>query len=299
MTDLAPSPDAVDRSRAYDDGSWLEISSYCPACGQWVAADDPAHQPIPLPARLWLYTNYDCNLHCAYCLVSSSPWADRRGIGLESGRRLLAEARALGIREVFLTGGEPFILPEIYRLIEAATASFVTTVLSNAMVLRGRRLERLLAINHPNLRIQVSLDDCEPGVHDLYRGAGAWKRTMEGIRLLQAGGVQVRVATTVTPECEPRVDRIRRFVREDLGIAEEHHIVRPLLKRGFAETGLIVGTANLVPEITVDVDGVYWHPVGTDADLLVTREIFPLRGAIERIGALQSASGKTEKQPFR
>jgi sulfatase maturation enzyme AslB (radical SAM superfamily) len=288
-----------ERARAYDDGSWLELSSYCPACGRWVAADDPSHQPVQLPARLWVYTNYDCNLSCSYCLVSSNPWAERRGIGLARVERLLEEARGLGVREVFFTGGEPFVLPEIYPMIAAATPHFVTTVLSNAMIIRKGRLEKLLAVNHPNLRVQVSLDDAEPGVHDLYRGAGSWKRALEGIRLLQASGVQVRIATTVTPECEPRVPAVRAFVRDVLGVADEHHIVRPLLKRGFAETGLEVGKSNLVPELTVDADGVYWHPVGTDADLLVTSELLPLRAAIERIGELAATIGGVGVQPFR
>jgi pyruvate-formate lyase-activating enzyme len=288
-----------DPARAYDDGSWLTRSSFCSACGRWVAADDPGHAPIELPARLWVYTNYDCNLSCSYCLVSSNPWAERRGIGLGRAIKLLDEARALGITNVFFTGGEPFILADIYDMIAHATPHFVTTVLSNAMILRGKRLERLKAVNHPNLYIQVSLDDSEPGVHDLYRGSGSWKRALEGIRLLQGAGIQVRVATTVTPEGMTRIPHVRAFVRDVLGIADEHHIVRPLLKRGFAETGLEVDRSDLVPEMTVDVNGVYWHPVGTDADLLVTTEIFPLGGAIERIAALTQSNGPARQQPFR
>lgn len=292
----SPIPDST---RAYDDGSWLERSSYCPVCGRWVAADDPAHSPIELPARLWIYTNYDCNLSCSYCLVSSNPWAERRGIGLERARQLLDEAHALGVRNVFLTGGEPFILPEIFEIISHATPRFVTTVLSNAMIIRGKRLQKLTTINSPNLFIQVSLDDSEPGVHDLYRGAGSWKRTLEGIRLLQQASIQVRIATTVTPEGVVRIPAVRAFVRDELRVADEHHIVRPLLKRGFAETGLDVGRADLVPEMTVDANGVYWHPAGTDADLLVTPDIFPLRSAIERIAELSRSAEPGGTQPFR
>jgi hypothetical protein len=103
----------------------------------------------------------------------------------------------------------------------------------------------------------------------------------------------------VTPECEPRVPAVRLFVRDVLGVPAEHHIVRPLLKRGFSETGMEVGKSNLIPEITVDANGVYWHPVGTDADLLVTGELFPLRSAIERIGDLIKTVGTAGKQPFR
>jgi MoaA/NifB/PqqE/SkfB family radical SAM enzyme len=214
-------------------------------------------------------------------------------------RRLLAEARTLGVREVFFTGGEPFILPDIYPMIDAAAAWFVTTVLTNAMLLRGRRLERLVAVNRPSLRIQVSLDDSEPGVHDRFRGEGTWQRTVEGIRLLQAAGLRVRIATTVTPGGIRRIAHVRAFVRDELGIADEDHIVRPLVHRGASTEGLETSRAELVPEIAVDRDGVYWHPVGMHEDLLVTTELFPLRAALEQIAALMATLETNTARPFR
>jgi TusA-related sulfurtransferase len=35
----------------------------------------------PVGSRLWLYTNFDCNLHCDYCCVRSSPAVPRRELG--------------------------------------------------------------------------------------------------------------------------------------------------------------------------------------------------------------------------
>ncbi|HEX5415450.1 MAG TPA: radical SAM protein [Chloroflexota bacterium] len=284
-----------------DDATWLRLGAYCPSCGKWVSREaSPGHQAVAIPPRLWVYTNYDCNLTCRYCLVSSSPWADRRGIGLDRFTTLVGQAIQLGIDELFLTGGEPFLVPEIYEMISLATPRVRTTVLSNAMVLRGRRLEKLLASNAPNLWIQVSVDDAEPGVHDLYRGDGSWRRAIDGIRLLKSAGVQVRVATTVTPELLPKLDRVRMFVRDTLGIPEADHIVRPLLKRGFAEAGLAVGKENLIPELTVDANGVYWHPAGTDADLQVTADTSSLRGGLEEIArALLTRGADGLRQGFR
>jgi hypothetical protein len=47
--------------------------------------------------------------------------------------------------------------------------------------------------------------------------------------------------------------------------------------RGSATQGVALARADLLPEITITAEGVYWHPVGAeDADLLVTAEIFPL-----------------------
>src|SRR4051812_22884538 len=39
-------------------------------CGS-VAASEGENRP--LDSRLWLYTNFHCNLHCDYCCVRSSP----------------------------------------------------------------------------------------------------------------------------------------------------------------------------------------------------------------------------------
>ena len=52
-------------------------------------------------------------------------------------RRLVDEAVALGFDHVFFTGGEPFILNEIYAMLAYASARVKTTVLTNAMILRG------------------------------------------------------------------------------------------------------------------------------------------------------------------
>jgi hypothetical protein len=50
-----------------------------------------------------------------------------------------------------------------------------------------------------------------------------------------------------------------------------------------------------VPEITITAEGVYWHPVGAeDADLLVTREIFPLA---DSFAAVRRAFELEREQP--
>jgi MoaA/NifB/PqqE/SkfB family radical SAM enzyme len=286
---------------AYDDGSWLVLGHYCTACGCWISKQARGeHKTVDLSPRLWIYTNYDCNLACAYCLASSSPLAERRAMPLTQYSRLLGEAQQLGIDELFLTGGEPFLLPHIFEMIALGTRSFQTTVLSNAMLIKGRRLEQLRAVSHSRLAVQVSLDDDQPGLHDAYRGEGAWEQAVSGIRALQSIGVRVRIATTVTAALEPRLDDVREFVRESLGIPETDHVIRPVLKRGFADEGLEVHKRTLTPELTVDSRGVYWHPAGTDADLLVTTDTGSLRLALEEVARVLAArAGIDEIQPFR
>src|SRR5271169_1323602 len=42
----------------------------------------------PVGSRLWLYSNFDCNLCCDYCCVRSSPSAPRRELGLARVKRI-------------------------------------------------------------------------------------------------------------------------------------------------------------------------------------------------------------------
>src|SRR5713101_2083050 len=79
-------------------------------CGEAPANADAGR---PVGSRLWLYANFDCNLRCDYCCVRSSPKAPRRALGLERVRRIAIEASELGVGEIFVTGGEPFLLADI------------------------------------------------------------------------------------------------------------------------------------------------------------------------------------------
>jgi MoaA/NifB/PqqE/SkfB family radical SAM enzyme len=234
--------------------------------------------------KMWVYTNFDCNLRCAYCVAESSPVAPRRALGTETIQRVVDEAIALGFRELFFTGGEPFLLDDIYDKLAYAAARMKTTVLTNGMLLKGERLARLRAVAHPNLTVQVSLDGGRAEHHDPYRGAGTWIKTVKGIRALQAAGFHVRLGTTETPANSDHLCELANF-RQALGIPAVDHFVRPLARRGFAREGAEVSIETLVPEVTVTASGVYWHPLaspGSD-DMLVSAEIFPLAAAVARI----------------
>jgi sulfatase maturation enzyme AslB (radical SAM superfamily) len=240
--------------------------------------------------RLWVYTNYDCNLRCSYCLVSSSPEAPRRGLPLATFQRVVDEAAALGCKEIFLTGGEPAILPYLAEMVAYATPRLRTTVLTNGMLWRGSRLARLEAVRHPNLSLQISLDSGTPDLHDYYRGPGTWTKTVEGIRLLRERGFRVRTGSTETMHSRRRLRELAQFLDAE-GIPREDQILRPLARRGESRHGAILEMADLVPELTVDVDGVYWHPVGPTDDLRISREIFPLAAAFAEAERLWCAMG--------
>jgi len=258
----------VDTSRDADRIRWVIRSGEAPAG----SAENNTDRPIG--ARLWLYTNFDCNLQCDYCCVRSSPKAARRALGLDRVKRIAKEAGELGVGDIFITGGEPFLLPDIGEVILACAAAAPTTVLTNGMLLLGRRLEVLRSLPRNQVTLQISLDSPTPELHDHHRGKDTWVRALRGIENAQAAGFRVRLAATVSSDAE--ADAFRSFL-DERNVAVEDRVIRRTALRGFATDGVALARADLVPEITITADGVYWHPVGAqDQDLLVSRNIFPL-----------------------
>jgi pyruvate-formate lyase-activating enzyme len=279
-------------------GNSLIGSTSEPSGTRWVircgAAPADLKHDRPLGSRLWLYTNFDCNLRCDYCCVRSSPTAPRRELGLSLVQRIAREAPALGVAEIFVTGGEPFLLADIGEILLACARAAPTTVLTNGMLFSGRRLTALRSLPRGRVILQISLDSATPEAHDRHRGTGTWARAWEGIERARAEGFRIRLAATVSTEAE--AEEYRRFL-DSQHIAEEDRVIRRIALRGFATQGLALARTDLVPEITITAEGIYWHPVGAeDADLLVTREIFPLADAF---AAVRRAFELEGEQPRR
>ncbi len=233
--------------------------------------------------RLWMYTNFDCNLACDYCCVRSSPQTARRALGVDRVRQLATEAVAAGVSELILTGGEPFLLPDIDDLVAACTAVLPTTLLTNGMLFRGRRLDALRRMDKTQLALQISLDSASADLHDEHRGRGSWNRAVAGIRIARDEGFRVRVAATLPYEQSHELAPFHAFL-DSLGITREDQVIRALAHRGVADHGIELTLESLIPEVTVTAEGVYWHPVSADHDdQLVTHDIFPLQDAITEV----------------
>jgi uncharacterized Fe-S cluster-containing radical SAM superfamily protein len=259
---------------AVDDG----VSRWTIRCGELPAEFDADR---PVGSRLWLYSNFDCNLSCDYCCVRSSPKAPRRDLGLVRVQQIAAEAAAAGVGEIYITGGEPFMLPDIDGIVEACHAAAPTAVLTNGMLFSGRRMETLRRIAALGVTLQISLDSPTPDRHDAHRGARSWSRAWTGVKAARSLGVRVRVAATVSTDAEER--EFGEFLDQE-HFASEDRVVRRIVLRGLAETGVPLARADLVPEVTITTDGVYWHPVGAeDDDFFVTRNIFPLADAFAAV----------------
>jgi predicted phosphodiesterase len=256
------------------------------------------------PPRLWMYTNFHCNLACSYCSVASSPQARKRSLGLERVKMLVDEAVHEGFTEIYLTGGEPFLEPDIVEMVLYATESLDVVLLTNGMLYQGWRLEQLKRLaSRQRLVLQTSIDAASAGGHDVNRGLGSWQKAMDGLRLAKGLDLPVRVGMTLTDGNAHEVEPLRALLAE-MGITGKDFAVRPLVARGFSETGAVIEDTNTVPEIAVTADGMHWHPAGADVDtspdMLLARHPSPdswvplaeaKRLAVERFLVLRRSDG--------
>ena len=247
----------------------------------------------PLGSRLWLYTNFDCNLACDYCCSQSSPKAPARRLPPEVARRACEEFAGLGGREVLLTGGEPFLVHDLDEVVEAAARWVPVTILTNAMLLtRGSRRRILDGLDPGRVTMQVSLDSGTPALHDRHRGEGSFERARAGIELLRSLGFRVRVAATVDEADASEESSLHALLDGD-GFPAEDRLIRRVARTGFADWGMKLTLDTLWPEPTLTADGAWWHPVGiADPSMQVASAPLPLVTVVAVVRATLNDPGR-------
>ena len=126
---------------------------------------------------LWFNTGTLCNVTCANCYIESSPRNDRLAYlsHAEAVTYLDEIARDhLPTEEIGITGGEPFMNPEILPIVETCLArGFKVLVLTNAMRPMQLLAAPLADLNRrlgARLTIRVSLDHHTRELHEAERG---------------------------------------------------------------------------------------------------------------------------------
>lgn len=141
---------------------------------------------LSAPAQVDFFITSRCNLHCAHCFAEQPHQTmDYPLKELEAAFKMLEQ---VGVLEVRVSGGEPFIHTEILGVLALLSRSrFRKVMLTNGTLLTE---EIVLALKAADVTPTISLDDSDPETHDRFRGVeGAHRRTLEGMKLLQKHNV--------------------------------------------------------------------------------------------------------------
>jgi len=166
------------------------------------AAGEPrAEVALQRLRTLWFNTGTLCNIACRNCYIESSPKNDRL-VYLDRGEvaAYLDEIERDGwaTEEIGFTGGEPFMNPHVFGMMEDCLArGYRVLVLTNAMRPMQRAKGKLLDLNRrlgERLTIRVSLDHFTAERHEDERGPGTYQPTLDGLIWLARNGFNLAVA---------------------------------------------------------------------------------------------------------
>lgn len=238
-----------------------------------------------LPGRVWMYANYHCNIACAYCLTESGPKVARRALSPETMLEIGRQAEELGFTDLGVTGGETFLQPHMPDVLAQLSDMLPVVALTNGTLFSPRLLDNVMPLAGRDIALQISLDRPDADVNDEMRSPGNFRKVVTAIPALVERGIKVRIATTVESIEDVELDRLCALHR-DLGVPDSEHIIRPIVRRGRADTGgfgVDAAQSDLPAELTITADGAFWGPFGPtvkdgklDTDLLITRTTLPL-----------------------
>jgi AdoMet-dependent heme synthase len=178
-----------------------------------------------------------CNLECAHCFVSSGPGNASHGMMPRAVvRERVAEALPYGVKEFYLTGGEPFLHPEVIEILGDTLAHGPCTVLTNGTLFTAARLRALRRLSDRvryALELRVSLDGFTAAEHDRVRGPGSFARALEGLRGCAAHDLLPIVTVTGDGEMASEILQQRYLeLLRGIGMARPRIKVLPLFRLG-------------------------------------------------------------------
>lgn len=198
--------------------------------------------------ELWLHTGTACNLSCPFCLEGSKPGDTRlQAMRLEDVQDYMEQACELGVQRFAFTGGEPFVIKDLIKILTYASRLRPCLVLTNGTRPMHQRMEALKPLAqapHP-IQFRVSLDYPKAELHDQGRGEGSFDEALHGIQQLHRQGFEVSIAR--------QMDRDENTVEVDNAY---HHL---LARHGLPPLHLVAFPDFLPPNSQTDVPEITEH----------------------------------------
>jgi len=154
---------------------------------------------VPPLTTYYMYITGACNLACRHCWISpaflhAGDDAAERSLPFDLFEQAIREGEPLGLNHLKLTGGEPFVHPEVQRMLDyAADRQLGVTIETNGTLVTAK-WARYLRDKTAVRFLSVSLDGATASTHDYVRGvAGSFAQAQAGTRCLVEAGYRPQV----------------------------------------------------------------------------------------------------------
>ena len=137
--------------------------------------------PLMPPQVLQISLTYRCNLRCKMCNIAGL-LPQEEELSTEQVYRVINEAKDYGIKEILLTGGEPFLRKDIFQICNYSAEKKLRSIITTNGICIDSHLANAIAksgIGH----IHFSLDGLE-ATNDFFRGDGTFGKVREAVYVL-------------------------------------------------------------------------------------------------------------------
>jgi radical SAM protein with 4Fe4S-binding SPASM domain len=139
----------------------------------------------------------NCNRACRYCYANSPKDKSERHISFDRLIKIIDEASSIGINSINISGGEPFLRPDLIRIIEYILNKGIYPVISTKAFLPENTVQRLCRAGLED--IQISLDSPDPHTANFLVGHGNYhKEVLDTIQLFIKYGIKVHLNCVCT-----------------------------------------------------------------------------------------------------
>ncbi|MHA2049827.1 MAG: radical SAM protein [Promethearchaeota archaeon] len=120
-----------------------------------------------------------CNLNCSHCFGNKST---KDIVSLSKAKRIIEKIVSYGIRDLILTGGEPFLREDIFTIIQYAKKLGIENI---AITTNGLLLENKNVVRNIKKRLDVitalyiGINGATSNTHDFIRGEGQFSNLMQ------------------------------------------------------------------------------------------------------------------------
>ena len=150
------------------------------------------------PPFLYVSIINSCNLRCQGCWVDVS--AQQQIIDLESMSKLIREAKEMGNRFFGIVGGEPFMHPQLFEILEQHADCYFQ-IFTNGQLITEEKAKRLFKLG--NVTPLISVEGNEIVSNERRGREDVYNKTMQGIHNCLNQNLITGVCTSV---CQSNID---------------------------------------------------------------------------------------------
>ena len=166
-----------------------------------------------LPLEGSLEVTPRCNVRCVHCYMGDFRSGDPtlRELSLEEIRGLVDQIAEAGCMDLLLTGGEPFVRPDMLDIYDyTREKGLIVTIFTNGTLLNPRIADHLAEL--PPFGMEISLYGASAETYERVTGIpGSYERCLRGIDLLLERGIPLKLKTMLLTLNVHEIDAMGAF----------------------------------------------------------------------------------------